>query len=247
MKKLLLFSIFFSSAFYMSVRSQSTLSLHYIGGAIEPNSTVLIIGDPTDEPIKIDIQVTNNAAVAQNVKVKKTIQAGDTLAGTSNTFCWGVCYPPNIYVSPYPRTIEPFEINDDFDGDYSPLGIIGVSRIMYTFFVDETPTDSVAVVVEFKASPTAIGEELLKQVTFSNAYPNPAARQVSFDYKLPAEISQAQISICNILGAQVKNITLATSENSVRIPVFDLQEGVYFYSLKADGQNLVTGKMIIQR
>jgi hypothetical protein len=247
MKKLILFLVLFSSAFYLSVRSQGSLSLQYIGGPIEPNSTVLIIGDPSDEPIKIDIQVTNHSSVALNVKVKKTIHAGDTLTGTTNTFCWGVCYPPNIYISPYSRTIEAGATSDDFDGDYSPLGIIGMSTIMYTFFIEETPTDSVAVIVEFKASPTAVQEELLDKITFSNAYPNPSAEQVSFDYNLPEEISQAQLSISSILGAQVKQVTVTSSGNTVRIPVYDLQEGVYFYTLKADGKNLVTRKMIIQR
>ena len=245
MKKLLLSSLLICPVFFFSAHSQ-TLSIAYIGGAIVPNSTVQIIGDPTDEPIKIDIQVTNHAAIAQNVKVKKTIHPGDTLPGTTNTFCWGVCYPPFIYVSPQALTLEAGATNDEFDGDYSPLGVIGVSTIIYTFFIDENPSDSVAVTVEFKASPTGIGEKS-DQVTFSNPYPNPANQQVSFNYALPEGMAGAKLSISNILGATVREIAIVETSGTLRIPAFDLGEGIYFYTLKAGNKNLVTNKMIIKR
>lgn len=232
---------------FSGIFAQSFTLLDTNGVVINPGSTVYLIGDPTDIVLTAKIHVKNNAAVAKDVKVKKVIHAGDTVAGSMNYFCWGVCYGPNTYVSPFPQNIQPGAVNDQFYGDYNPQLQPGKSNIMYVWFDQNNANDSVAVNIEFNASPTSIDENIASQVIVSAAYPNPAVNNVNLDYELPSSINKASVVISNILGAQVKEVALEELSGKVRIPVADLGNGIYFYSVIADEQLMITRKFVVKR
>ncbi len=245
MKKILLSLIclsLFSGAFAQSFSLQDTN-----GVAITAGSTIYCLGDPTSPVMTCKIHITNNAAEAKDVKVKKLINEGDTLPLTMNYFCWGVCYGPMTYVSPFPQTIQPGAVNDQFYGDYNPQAVPGKSTITYVFFDMNNVNDSVAVTVEFNASPAAIVDNPLAGVSVSVAYPNPAINYVYLDYNLPLSVNRASIVISNILGAQVKEVVLDNHSGKVQIPVSDLVNGIYFYSVVAGEQMLITRKFVVKR
>jgi hypothetical protein len=245
MKKILLSLLCLTlvfSAFAQSFSLQDTNGI-----AIPAGSKIQILGDPTAPVITAKVHVKNNAAEAKEVKVKKLINEGDTLPLTMNYFCWGVCYGPTTYVSPFPQTIQAGAVNDQFYGDYNPQSIPGKSTITYVFFDMNNVNDSVAVTVEFNASPATADNELPSEICISSAYPNPAINTVCLDYNLPGAFNKASVVISNILGAQVKEVVLYNNSGKVQIPVSDLENGIYFYSVVADNQLVVTRKFVVKR
>jgi hypothetical protein len=245
MKKILL-SLFclllFSGIFAQSFSLKDTN-----GVVINSGGTIQFLGDPSTETIYALLHFTNNSAEVKNVKVKKVIHEGDTLTGTTNTFCWVLCWSETTYESPSAMTVQPGETIKDFSGDYSPKGIPGKSWITYVFFDVEDRNDSVAVVVEFNASPASVGDDLISGVKFSAAYPNPAVNIVYADYTLPESVANASIVITNMLGSKVKDVKLEERSGKARIVVSDLINGIYFYSLVADNHVLVTRKFVVKR
>jgi hypothetical protein len=245
MKKILLLLLCLS--LFPGLFAQSFSLLDTNGVAISPGATIMFVGDPADDVIQAVVLVKNNSSAAKEVKVKKVIDAGDTLPGTINTFCWGLCYPPTTYISPYPQTILPGDTCDQFYGDYNPLNVYGASKIMYVFFDINNTNDSVAVSVKYNASPAGISDDLLSKVKFSGAYPNPAVNMVYVDYTIPESVTSASIVITNMLGSKVKEVKLSDLSGKARIAVTDLINGIYFYSLVADDQLLLTRKFVVRR
>jgi hypothetical protein len=244
MKKILLSLILFtfiSGAFAQSFSLQDTNGI-----AITAGSTFQVMGDPTDDIITAKIHLKNNAAEAKEVKVKKVIHEGDVLAGTMNYFCWGVCYGPDTYESPFTQTIEAGQVTDQFYGDYSPQTVPGKSRIMYVFFDVNNRDDSVAVTVEFNASPASVGNDLVNSVKLSEAYPNPAVSKVNINYSVPVNVNNAFIQITNMLGAKVKEVQLEEHNGTARIEVSEYLNGIYFYSLVADEKLILTRKFMVK-
>lgn len=244
MKKILLSLIcvaFFSVSFSQSFSLQDTN-----GVAIAAGSTIHLIGDPTAMVMTAKVHVKNNAAEAKDVKVKKVIHEGDTLPLTMNYFCWGVCYGPTTYVSPFPQTIQGGAVNDQFYGDYNPQLVPGKSKITYVFFDANNANDSVAVTVEFNASPASIDNDLKTRTSISAAYPNPASTNVYLDYTLPTDVNKASVVISNILGSKVMEVGLDNFAGKLQIPVSELNNGVYFYSVMADDQMIITRKFVVR-
>jgi hypothetical protein len=231
----------FSGVFAQSFSLQDTL-----GVAIPAGSNIQVLGDPTAAVITAKIHVKNNAAEAKDVKVKKVIHEGDTLALTMNYFCWGVCYGPTTYVSPFAQTIQAGAVNDQFYGDYNPQSIPGKSTITYVFFDVNNVNDSVAVTIEYNASPASVGAPKA-QASVSAAYPNPAINTFNLEYNISGQVNKAKVVISNILGSQVKEVELDSRSGKIQIPVTELVNGIYFYSIVADEQLVLTRKFVVKR
>lgn len=245
MKKILLLS--FCLSLFSGIFAQSFSLMDTNGVAIPSGATIQLVGNPTDEVIQAIVYVKNNSDAAKDVKVKKVIHAGDTLAGTVNTFCWGLCFPPTTYTSPFSQNILPGDTCKQFYGDYNPMTVPGMSKITYVFFDVNNTTDTVEVIVKYNASPAGISDDLISQVKFSAAYPNPAVNLVYADYTIPESVIRASIVITNMLGSKVKEVSLNDRSGKAQIAVSDLINGIYFYSLRADDQLLMTRKFVVRR
>jgi hypothetical protein len=245
MKKILLTLLcvtFVSGLFAQSLSLQDTN-----GVAINHGSTIQVMGNPSDLVITVRINLKNDATEDKKVSVKKVIHEGDTLPLTVNYFCWGACFPPDIYEPSNFQNIPAGGISEEFFGDYNPQSVPGISRVMYVFYVTQDRNDSVAVTVEYNASPASVGEDLAGNVKFTDAYPNPAVSMVNVGYSIPASVNKAEIVITNMLGSKVKEVGLDSFEGNARIEVSDLLNGIYFYSLVADGQLILTKKFVVRR
>ncbi len=244
MKKIVLSTLcltLFCGAFAQSFTLKDTL------GNIVSGSTIQFLGNPADEVIASRVNITNNSAVAKTVKVRKVIHAGDTLTGTTNTFCWYLCWAGDVYESPYAVTIQPGATETQFVGDYNPKTVPGISKISYVFFDVDNRDDSVAVEIQYNASPASVGEDIASKVKFSDPYPNPAINTVNVDYSIPESVRKATITITNMLGVKVKEVKLENRSGKARIPVSELVNGIYFYSLVADDQVMITRKFTVKR
>lgn len=191
------------------------------------------------------IRILNFRDEVIDVKVKKIINDGDTIAGTENGFYWDMEYGMEQYESdavPF-ASMETFY---DFKGIYHPNENEGISTITYEFFDINDNTNKVIVEVEYDAKSSQGIENQNTLVDFSYAYPNPANNQVSFTYELDREVNDAVIVISNLLGSVVKERRIDKNHNSLTIQTGDFRDGLYLYSVKIDGKVEFTRKLIVK-
>lgn len=108
-----------------------------------------------------------------------------------------------------------------------------------------TQEKNVTVVVEEHPTRTHVFQS--KEITMYDVYPNPIQFQAFIDYKLQSELAKAKIVIHNILGKNMGEYELTTSETRVKIEVDDLLSGVYFYTLYLDNNGILTRKLIVRK
>lgn len=241
MKKAILFVYLLGIAAFYGYSQSFTLSDST--GQVANNSTVVFNGLSTSDLFSSYVFVTNVSATAKDVRVKKV--EIDLVEGSANTFCWGLCYAPSVYVSEDTQNIQPGGTNySDFVGDYMPQTYSGASTIRYVFYDDHNPSDSVCFNVQYRAYPLGI-EDVRKGTQSIAAYPNPANAVLNFEYNTNA--SDAKILVRNLLGSTVKEIAIGNSgDRKTTISVADLSNGVYFYSLVEGGQLLTTKKFVVK-
>ncbi len=241
MKKVILF-IFFTITIYSYGYSQS-LALADSAGPVANNSTITRNGHPNDSEITSYMFVKNTTSATISVKVKKVVM--DTIPGSTNSFCWGLCFPPSVYVSPTPLNINSHATDStDFAGHYTPQGFEGVSTIRYVFFNQANTSDSVCVNISYSAYPLGVFNQTAKDI-LSGVYPNPANNKVNFEYSL--NTSEAGfIIIRNLLGTVVKSSNISNEETRLSVYTGDLPEGIYFYSMDVNGKSLITRKLIVK-
>jgi hypothetical protein len=241
MKKLLSF-LFFAGLISCCAYSQA-LTLSNAQGPIPGNSTITPHGSITDDEIVAYAWVTNNAATPISVKVKK-IETHIT-PGTTNTFCWGLCYPPDVFVSLQTIVLDPGETDStDFSGHLSPNGISGYDLITYVFYNVSDPSDSVCLNVHFAHFPVGIDNPGIKPM-LSGAFPNPVSTIFRLDYTLPSDLT-GKIILFNESGVVVKEISLPAGSGKTMINTGELNDGVYFYSLYTEGRICSTKRIIVQ-
>ncbi|MGC8866479.1 MAG: T9SS type A sorting domain-containing protein [Bacteroidales bacterium] len=147
MKKILLLLVLLLA--YKAGPTQS-LVLKTKDGKIIPNGGLVYAGGLPDAYMMLELDVQNVSNQSHNVLVKKYIrfEAVDSTA----TFCWGLCFPWFLTQSPDPITIDAGAVSHDFSADYAPGGVLGHTRLGFTFFVADNPNDSIMVDVEFAPS-----------------------------------------------------------------------------------------------
>ncbi len=225
--------------------SQSFEFIHE--GTVIPNGGIIqVSGDLTLFEIVAEMDIKNISANPIEAKLRKF--EVDVLPGTSNLFCWGLCFPPFVFESPSPVVIQPNTVCEEFSGHYTANSLAGVSIMRYTVFDAVHVTDSAYFFVEFNAGTVGINDfSSHKKISVSNPYPNPAKSQTSFNYQLPANTSKASIKIHNLLGAIVKDVQLVGQSGKISVNVSDLNDGVYFYSIVVNNETYETKRLIVSR
>jgi hypothetical protein len=77
-----------------------------------------------------------------------------------------------------------------------------------------------------------------------NIYPNPFSSQTYITINNPVLINNAEVRIFNILGTEIKRISIL--EQSTMISFSEIMAGVYFYSVISENQVIQNGKLILQ-
>lgn len=240
-----IFVISMLAAFAFSSVVAQNISLSDASGALAPNAYIYVWGDSSIYTImESHISVTNNSASNMDIKVKKTEVS--VVLGSENSFCWGQCFIPEVFVSTDPLTINAGATNTSgFLGEYKPKGILGASTIRYTFFDSNNVNDSVAVYVVYGATPASIATKPAS-IEFSNAFPNPATTTVSFNYDLQSVQGFGELVITDILGGEIFTSPLSNDRGKLSVDISGFTGGVYFYSLRIDGKSQFTRKLIVR-
>ena len=247
MKKALL-SLFFTIAFALAINAQTEapFSLSWDGVAIPNGGSVYLMGDPSAAEIVAHAIIKNNKTTVVTLKVRRVEK--QVVANTWNQFCWeGTCYSPATDESQYALfTPGQSSADDSFSAHYVPMGQIGTTICEYIFLNASDETEKVSFTVYFSAFPASV-EDILARSDFSNAYPNPAKNNISFDYDFPHDVKSSSVRVFNMLGKLVVDQPINDLNGKITLPVDNLTEGVYFYSLVLNNQIARTQKLIIQK
>lgn len=81
-------------------------------------------------------------------------------------------------------------------------------------------------------------------VVLGQNFPNPAKSktEIVVDFKT----SEAVLRIYDVLGKKVEEIVVSSDKKVITLDVSDYQEGIYLYSIEADGQK-VTKRMTVRK
>ncbi len=86
----------------------------------------------------------------------------------------------------------------------------------------------------------------VNKIEISEAYPNPAAHYIQFDYRLTDRNAEGKITVYNLLGSVLGEYKLNNYDNRLQIPVDKLKAGIYFYTISINNKSLITKKFIVK-
>lgn len=200
--------------------------------------TVVVTGLDTLDLMAAHFKVTNQGSASIDVKIAK--REINIVSGTSNNFCWVVCYPATTDTSTKKETIAPGDTSfASLDCDYYPAGNSGSSLIAYTAFDENNLGDTAIVYVRFNV--LGLGIETHNNNNNISLYPNPANLQTTFNYDLNG--AEGYVRIFNIVGNEVAKHAL--KGNRFILNTENFQSGIYFYSIVIDEKKHKTDRLII--
>jgi hypothetical protein len=209
-------------------------------GSAIVNDTILISTTNIEDVLEVPVYVKNLTDANLDIMVKK--YELDIVSGSDAYFCWDRCYDNVTFISAIFLTAEANDTIKSFSGDFKPNGSNGLSKIMYTFFKNKTPNDSVSVTIYYDIATVGINNlELIKSSISS--FPNPANDVLNFNYNLRNN-SQGEIFIYDLVGKKVKDISITNSEDHSQINISDLHSGIYIWTIQVDGIPIKSEKLI---
>ena len=222
------------------VVSSQTFEFYYKNGTpFNVGDTLKVDSLPSVSEMIGSLNVKNISG--QDVSVYCDKEIINEMSGTTNTYCWGLCFPPTTFTSPDPILIPAGQISEGFSGHYYPTNIEGITLIKYTFKIIHG--DEAFVFIKFKASYTGV-EENKYSVSVSAPYPNPANAETHINYNIPSG-SKAILQVYNICGKIEKQFAINKNNGMIDINVLDLPSGIYLCSLNVNGRIIRTSRLIV--
>lgn len=241
MKKSLFTLVFLAIMGFVSAQS---LQFEYEGHVFYDGEAVECTNDEYGYGEYIQhMQIKNTTSDPINVLIEKEVV--ESLDGVVDMFCWGLCFGPDVIVSPTAIEVGANSYNTDdlsFHALY-PEDVYGYVVIRYYAYDERHPDQRVSIIVKYHKSGTGVAEN---SVEFGHAYPNPASSMVSFDYALSAG-DKVSVSVYNLLGQEVMGQQLNNLQGKVSFSVADLNEGIYFCNLFVNGCAVKTEKFVVKK
>lgn len=213
------------------------------GDQVVNNDSIYFSGTKSTELIEIRLSITNNRETAVSLKLKKTeIQV---VEGAENSFCWGECYIPAVFVSPMLITIEPKTTDrTSFIGDYRPFEMEGTSIVRYTFFDPADTAYQQSVTVFYQIGGSGLNQNgAFRQIV--RVFPNPADQFLRIS--LSEEVPVAPIAvIVDVEGHSVTSENIPAGCREITWPVAELPSGLYFLRISIEGRSPTTHKICIR-
>ena len=226
--------------------SAQSLQFEWDGHVYEDGETVECTNDEYGYGEYIQhMQLKNLTSGDLNVIVEKEIV--EDLEGASNFFCWGMCFSPDVFVSPNPVPVAANSVTADDALSFHVFfdeGVYGKVKMRYYAYEEHNPSERVGINVVFTKSGVSVNENTAMR--FGQAYPNPASSVVNFDYNLnPSD--KASVSVYNLLGQEVMNQQVNSLQGSLSLSVADLNDGIYFCNLFVNGSAVKTEKFVVKK
>lgn len=228
----------------MGYVSAQTLQFEWEGTVFDEGETIECTNDEYGFGEYIQhMQVRNITSEPMKVLIEKEII--QDLEGVLNSFCWGMCYGPDTFVSPEAVDIPAGEVNTDdlsFHAQY-PEDVYGDVIIKYYAYEERNPDQRISIIVRFRKSGVGVNENV-HTMTLGQAYPNPATNTVSFNYSFGGNLCAV---VYNLVGQEVMRQELNANDGQLSFSVADLQGGIYFCTMLVDGRAVSTQKFVVKK
>jgi hypothetical protein len=239
MRKYLLFLTFVLTVGYTNAQSLS-VSVNEVDCS---NGEVTVTGLPTEEHIKVVLNVTNLSSSQISVKLKRSII--QNVEGMYSSFCIGSCYDPTVDESTSNFNIEAGATTgrEDIYIDFYPEGHEGVMIIAFEIYNVNNVDDKVTVTVTFNISSTSISAI----TTSSSLNINSNSSGATVSYSLSKQSANSKLIITNILGVRQFELPINEQTGRIELPTENLPRGIYICSLQTQGRTVVAKKFVVSK
>lgn len=187
--------------------------------------------------------ITNNSATSKNVKIRKD-ETAITDTNITSFFCWALCYGTETDIAPDPVLMPSGATSNQLVLDFNTGGVLGESIIKYTVYDANNGADASSFFVHYQTSPTGINSIAKSVAKFTNVFPNPASSNVTVSYATSA--GQSSLEVRNMLGQVKQIINLPATSKNYDFSVADYAAGIYFITLKVNGVNADTKRLVVK-
>jgi hypothetical protein len=158
------------------------------------------------------------------------------------------CYDPRNDLSQIRFTLLPGEVTTNIYIEFE-LGITATKGTFdLHFFNTSNQRDSFIVESVYNVASDQPSDNVrYKDVDMDEIYPNPSIRTAQLDYKIKNPDANVRVVINSFIGNPIYDFNLDPSQETLIIPVTDLNPGTYFYTLIVDNKNIVTKKLYVKR
>ncbi len=108
----------------------------------------------------------------------------------------------------------------------------------------ETTTSNTLVVTDKNSLPTEIQN---KAFALCQNNPNPFNDNTTISYTIPATASKAILAVFDLNGKMLLQYNLQQGKNTIVVQGNTLSAGMYLYSLIADGQEVLSKRMVLTK
>lgn len=92
-----------------------------------------------------------------------------------------------------------------------------------------------------------VATECIPMAKLHQNTPNPFTERTTIRFSLPGDVRNAYIYIFDIQGKMLRQLSIDPSMQSVSVNGYELQAGIYLYSLVVNGQEIDTKRMILSK
>lgn len=198
------------------------------------------------ETLRIPLKIRNNTEKAQFYIIRKVY--GELSSTQKGYFCLDKnCLESGI--NEFSKRIEPGETLQQLAYMVEGGLLSSQNTIKFQIFPKGSPLEieeySIAITIREKQDKPVLFQS--KEITIQDVYPNPVQDQAFIEYRIHDENVKAKLVMHNILGKQLNEIDLPTSETRIKLQTEDFISGIYFYTLYLDNNGVLTRKLIIRK
>ena len=199
---------------------------------------------------KQDVEIGNEGSETPKADIENdTTRADNDVYYSDNKLHYG-------FIAQELKDIYPEIISEDGNGIYS-IDYIALIPILvevlkeHKSYIDSLNTrlDEIEKAYDDKPEEKSTDPSSIEKIFYAwlgKNKPNPFNENTTIEYFLPSTVQKATLYIYDLQGKQIKSINLANREHGyVTISGFELQPGMYHYSLISDGNVIGTERMIL--
>lgn len=205
--------------------------------------TVLASEDGLQE---LDLLATLTGSVSKTVNLKR--YELNTVPGSENYFCWGVCYlPVGSGVKPYWLSLDsvvmtPGSEFNGFHSYYIPNGTSAVAGFRFVWYDIADHNDSTWVDIFFDTEHVGLQE---LSVEHFDAFPNPSiGNDITIEHGLVGTSTNARLVMYDALGT-ARFATAIGNSTITRIKAGTIPAGVYLATIEDHGRPMATRIVVV--
>lgn len=211
----------------------------------------MVIGTVANDPeLQVSWEVINATGSTLDFGCKRIgIQE---VPGATNQFCWGTLCSPfgtGNGTSSEVVTLAPNEATGSFYAHYRHNGNVGQSIIRYCWFDVNNVSNEYCFDVNY-----CIDSECIVSVTETSSTgqiekisPNPINNTGNITYSFQTVPNSGKLTIYNMVGSIVKQVTLTKKSGTVIINAADFENGIYFCNIENGGKIFETKRFIVAK